>query len=185
MEKKYSAEIPQQIINTAPKGILNHGVYEVSEEEMKQLWDEQRGSMKDMPEEPDEWFRTEHKYGYYATEVPMGQWSRDGIVNAIIRDKYRIDEMEAITNNTPFKIGGNVLNRGVIPNLPALACGEVPCLVDANGVTPTYDPQAEYWEDWCQYRRDCVTKLVKNIRAMIDRDAPQVLQMVSQALSYL
>jgi hypothetical protein len=29
----------------------------------------------------------------------MGQWSRDGIINAIIRDKYRIDEMEAITNN--------------------------------------------------------------------------------------
>ena len=99
MKKKYSAEVPQQIINTAPKGILNHGVYEVSEEEMKQLWDEQRGSMEDMPEEPDEWFRTEHKYGYYATEVPMGQWSRDGVVNAIIRDKYRIDEMEAITNN--------------------------------------------------------------------------------------
>ena len=99
MKKKYSAEVPQQIINTAPKGILNHGVYEVSEEEMKQLWDEQRGSMKDMPEEPDEWFRTEHKYGYYATEVPMGQWSRDGVVNAIIRDKYRIDEMAATTNN--------------------------------------------------------------------------------------
>lgn len=99
MGKKYSAEVPQQIINTAPKGILNHGVYEVSEEEMKQLWDEQRGSMEDVPKEPDEWFRTEHKYGYYATEVPMGQWSRDGVVNAIIRDKYRIDEMEAITNN--------------------------------------------------------------------------------------
>ena len=99
MEKKYSAEVPQQIINTAPKGILNHGVYEVGEEEMKQLWDEQRGSMEDAPEEPEEWFRTEHKYGYYATEMPMGQWSRDGVVNAIIRDKYRIDEMEAITNN--------------------------------------------------------------------------------------
>ena len=99
MEKKYSAEVPQQIVNTAPKGILNHGVYEVSEEEMKKLWDEHRGSMEDAPEEPEEWFRTEHKYGYYATEVPMGQWSRDGVVNAIIRDKYRIDEMEAITNN--------------------------------------------------------------------------------------
>ena len=66
---------------------------------MKQLWDEHRGSMEDMPEEPDEWFRSEHKYGYYSVEVPMGQWTRDGIINAIIRDKYRIDEMEAITNN--------------------------------------------------------------------------------------
>ena len=31
MEKKYSAEVPQQIVNTAPKGTLNYGVYEVSE----------------------------------------------------------------------------------------------------------------------------------------------------------
>ena len=29
----------------------------------------------------------------------MGQWKYDGVVNAIIRDKYRSDEMEAITNN--------------------------------------------------------------------------------------
>ena len=46
--------------------------------------------------------------------------------------------MDAIYNNKPFKIGGNVINRGVIPNLPYDACVEVPCLVDANGVTPTY-----------------------------------------------
>ena len=46
--------------------------------------------------------------------------------------------MDAIYNDKPFKIGGNVLNRGVIPNLPYDACVEVPCLVDANGVTPTY-----------------------------------------------
>ena len=46
--------------------------------------------------------------------------------------------MEAVTTNTPFKIGGNIINNGVIPNLPAEACVEVSCLVDANGVTPTY-----------------------------------------------
>ena len=46
--------------------------------------------------------------------------------------------MEAVTTNTPFKIGGNIINNGGIPNLPAEACVEVSCLVDANGVTPTY-----------------------------------------------
>lgn len=30
------------------------------------------------------------------------------------------------------------MNTGLIPNLPAQACVEVPCLVDASGVTPTY-----------------------------------------------
>lgn len=46
--------------------------------------------------------------------------------------------MEAIETNVPFKIGGNVMNTGLIPNLPKEACVEVPCLVDASGVTPTY-----------------------------------------------
>jgi len=45
--------------------------------------------------------------------------------------------MEAIATNTPYTIGGNVLNHGAISNLPWDACVEVPCLVDANGITPT------------------------------------------------
>ena len=38
----------------------------------------------------------------------------------------------------PYKIGGNVLNNGLITNLPRNAVVEVPCLVDASGVNPTY-----------------------------------------------
>ncbi|MBG9795745.1 alpha-galactosidase [Paenibacillus dendritiformis] len=45
---------------------------------------------------------------------------------------------EAMETGAPFKIGGNVMNTGLIPNLPAEACVEVPCLVDRSGVTPTY-----------------------------------------------
>ncbi|GIO56032.1 alpha-glucosidase/alpha-galactosidase [Paenibacillus cineris] len=46
--------------------------------------------------------------------------------------------MEAMETNQPFKIGGNVMNTDLITNLPKEACVEVPCLVDASGVTPTY-----------------------------------------------
>jgi alpha-galactosidase len=46
--------------------------------------------------------------------------------------------MEAMETNQPFKIGGNVMNTGLVTNLPKEACVEVPCLVDASGVTPTY-----------------------------------------------
>jgi alpha-galactosidase len=45
---------------------------------------------------------------------------------------------EAIETDVPFKIGGNVMNTGLITNLPREAVVEVPCLVDRNGVTPTY-----------------------------------------------
>ena len=46
--------------------------------------------------------------------------------------------MEAMMTNVPYKIGGNVLNHGLIDNLPAEACVEVPCMVDANGVNPCH-----------------------------------------------
>ena len=45
--------------------------------------------------------------------------------------------IEAMITNTPYKIGGNVINTGLITNLPTAATVEVPCLVDANGITPT------------------------------------------------
>lgn len=46
--------------------------------------------------------------------------------------------MEAIELDKPYRIGGNVPNTGLITNLPKEACVEVPCLVDASGVTPCY-----------------------------------------------
>jgi alpha-galactosidase len=46
--------------------------------------------------------------------------------------------MEAVVTDTPYKIGGNVLNRGLITNLPQNACVEVPCMVDGNGIHPCF-----------------------------------------------
>ncbi len=46
--------------------------------------------------------------------------------------------MEAMETDVPYKIGGNVMNTGLIPNLPKEACVEVPCLVDRSGITPCY-----------------------------------------------
>ncbi len=46
--------------------------------------------------------------------------------------------MGAMETNQPVKIGGNVLNTGLIDNLPANAVVEVPCLVDKSGVTPCH-----------------------------------------------
>ncbi len=51
--------------------------------------------------------------------------------------EYASRIMEAVVTGTPYKIGGNVLNNGLITNLPREACVEVPCLIDARGVNPT------------------------------------------------
>ncbi len=50
--------------------------------------------------------------------------------------EYASRIMESIVTDTPYQIGGNVLNNGLITNLPAEACVEVPCLVDGYGVQP-------------------------------------------------
>ena len=69
-------------------------------------------------------------------------WKKD-------REKYMHDDvthtrtteyasyiMEAIVTDIPYKIGGNIINNGLIPNLPAEACVEVACLVNKNGIQP-------------------------------------------------
>ena len=61
-----------------------------------------------------------------------------GMIDFHRSDEYASHIMEAIVTGVPYKIGGNVINHGMISNLPSEACVEVPCLVDKSGVTPTY-----------------------------------------------
>lgn len=53
-------------------------------------------------------------------------------------NEYASYIMEALTTGSQFKIGGNVLNHGLIENLPSDACVEVPCNVDGYGITPCH-----------------------------------------------
>lgn len=46
--------------------------------------------------------------------------------------------IRAVLEDKPFRIHGNVLNTGLITNLPQNACVEVPVMVDRNGLNPCY-----------------------------------------------
>jgi len=50
--------------------------------------------------------------------------------------EYASSIMDAVQTDVPFRIAGNVLNDGLITNLPADACVEVPCMVDRTGINP-------------------------------------------------
>ncbi len=68
---------------------------------------------------------------------------RDDLVNNADLSHERSHEyasyiMEAMVTDIPYKIGGNVLNKNFITNLPFDSCVEIPCFVDASGITPTY-----------------------------------------------
>ena len=67
--------------------------------------------------------------GHELTANPMLQHTRS--------KEYASYIMEAMETGKPVRIGGNVLNRGLITNLPQNACVEVPCLVDRGGIQPT------------------------------------------------
>ena len=63
---------------------------------------------------------------------------KDGKVTHERSKEYASYIMEAVATGNPYKIGGNVLNTGLIDNLPSDACVEVPCMVDANGINPCH-----------------------------------------------
>ncbi len=73
-------------------------------------------------------------------QIERWENERENYVNGNITHnrtgEYASYIMEAIVTNKAYKIGGNVINNGLIENLPAEACVEVPCLVNAAGIQP-------------------------------------------------
>lgn len=53
-------------------------------------------------------------------------------------DEYASYIFESVETGNPYTFGGNVLNKGLITNLPPNACVEVMCVADRNGITPTW-----------------------------------------------
>ncbi|MGD8625396.1 MAG: alpha-galactosidase [Anaerolineae bacterium] len=86
--------------------------------------------------------------GFYADNWPRWRREADETVRAQLAGKSEInlkrgDEyasyiVEAVEFNRPALIHGNVANSGLIDNLPAGACVEVPVVVDGTGLHPTH-----------------------------------------------
>ncbi|MDO5659951.1 MAG: alpha-glucosidase/alpha-galactosidase [Staphylococcus xylosus] len=110
------------------------------------------------------------------------EWSqmRDDIVNDQNLTHQRSNEygsyiIEAMETNKPFKIGGNVLNTGgLISNLPKNAVVEVPCLVDASGVAPTYIGNLP--EQLAALNRTNINTQLLTIEAALTNDKSKIYQ---------
>ena len=60
----------------------------------------------------------------------------DGAPVSVSRsDEYGAGIIHALETGEPFHFNGNVMNEGLIDNLP-YCCVEVPCIADAGGITP-------------------------------------------------
>ena len=82
--------------------------------------------------------------------------------------------IHAMTTGEPEVIYGNVINDGLIDNLPAGACVEVPCVVDRTGVQPTrvgaLPPQC------AALNRTFLNVVELTVRAALDEDRELVYQ---------
>jgi len=86
--------------------------------------------------------------GFYANNWPTWRMEGDQRTRAYLDDQehfslergveYASYIIEAIETNSPAVIYGNVLNSGLITNLPQDGVVEVACLVDKRGIQPTY-----------------------------------------------
>ncbi|MBA3845646.1 MAG: alpha-galactosidase [Planctomycetes bacterium] len=94
------------------------------------------------------WFRkdaeTMQRLGLEKREVKEGgpepEWRRPGTPGEapkLVRsNEYAADIVAAKLVGKTLRFNGNVMNRGLIPNLPEGSCVEVPCLVDRLGIHP-------------------------------------------------
>ncbi len=59
-------------------------------------------------------------------------------IDLVTSHEYASGIIEAVYAGTQMGFNGNVMNRGMITNLPSPCCVEVPCLVDRAGVHPCH-----------------------------------------------
>ena len=111
-----------------------------------------------------------------ATEPRRRAWARDAgnaeadpEVPALVRsNEYTSAIIEAAVTNVPARIHGNVMNHGLITNLPEGCCAEVPCLIDAAGVHPCH--VGELPAQCAALNRSNVSVQELAVRAALDRD---------------
>lgn len=87
--------------------------------------------------------------------------------------EYAADIVEAVRLNRPAVIHGNVVNHGLIDNLPSGGCVEVPCLVDRHGLQPVHFGALP--EQLAALNRSHMAVHELMARAIIDRDRRSAL----------
>ncbi|QHZ46155.1 alpha-galactosidase MelA [Bacillus sp. NSP9.1] len=82
--------------------------------------------------------------------------------------------IEAMETNQPFTFGGNVLNRGLITNLPEKAVVEVTCVAERNRITPCI--AGELPEQLAALNRTNINTQLLTIEAAITKKKEHIYQ---------
>lgn len=73
------------------------------------------------------------------------EWMQDGAADEDVMSndlklskEYTTGIMNGILTDVPYRFNGNIMNHGVISNLPENMCVEVPCYADRHGINASY-----------------------------------------------
>jgi alpha-galactosidase len=121
--------------------------------------------------------------GFYANNWPTWRAESDKRIEAFVSGKEEITLkssreyapiiIEGVVTNEPKVIYGNVLNEGLIANLPADGVVEVACLVDRTGVHPTkFGKLPEHLAALC---RSNMAFFELSVSAVMERDRDMAL----------
>lgn len=122
--------------------------------------------------------------GFYANNWPRWRQQADETIRAQLAgrsdvvlqrsEEYASYIVEAVETGRPVTVHGNVLNTGLIDNLPAGSCVEVPVLVDGTGLHPVHfgplPPQLAALDAAHTYVHELMAK------AVLERDRRSALQ---------
>ncbi len=92
--------------------------------------------------------------------------------------EYTSSIMNAVVTGTPYKFTGNVMNNGLITNLPSKVCVEVPCVADTHGITPCYI--GDLPTHLAGFDRTCITPIQIAVESILERDKEKAFYAVAQ-----
>ncbi len=84
--------------------------------------------------------------------------------------------IKAMETGVPAEVYGNVKNTGLITNLPAGCCVEVPCLVDKEGVHPCY--VGELPPQLAALNLNNVSVQELTVRGIVEKDKNKIFQSI-------
>lgn len=93
-------------------------------------------------------------------------------------NEYTISIIKAHITNDPFVFNGNVMNNGLIDNLPKDLCVEVPCVANMHGINPTHIGNLP--THLAGFNLACATPVQLAVEAILERDKQKAFYAVAQ-----
>jgi alpha-galactosidase len=90
--------------------------------------------------------------------------------------EYSATIIHSLVTGTPTRINANVMNRGLITNLPEGCCVEVPCLVDKQGIHPCF--VGDLPPQLAALNRTSINVQEMAVRGIVEKDKNKIFQAV-------